>query len=183
MRHKWVISHMWMRNGCVMSHTWPHAPARTRYKCNGMCTRANLLQMQWHPSERNASCHTKRTHHPARTQCKCGIDQSASKAWMTPVAGPIFGPQAQLVNLISRTDINPGFTSFLLEVISLGKLCCAQELSTRSIHESDLKNEISKASFWKRDRENVNYKCSNSGQMFLRDWKSFPTRLLGLGTK
>ena len=33
------------------------------------------------------------------------------------------------------------------------KVLCAEELSTRSIHESESMNLISKASVWKRDRE------------------------------
>jgi len=59
------------------------------------------------------------------------------------------------MNLISRTDLSPEFISFLIQVISRNKFCSAEELSTRSIYESESMNLISKAFFWKRDRENV----------------------------
>ena len=92
----------------------------------------------------------------------------------TPVAGLIFGPLStrsidgfHFEDLqISRIYFVPNPNNVVGQV-----LLCARGFHTpnRGIsfrRSPDFRIELS--SFWKRDRENVFYKCSNSGQMFLR---------------
>jgi len=114
------------------------------------------------------------------------VDIATGRRRMTPVAGPIFGPlSTRLIEgfhfedcLISRFNFVPNPSNHVSQV-----LLCTRSFYTLNGGISFRRIQIVPTSFWKRDSENVFYKCSNSGQMFLRRkivGKSFPTRL---GTK
>ena len=102
-----------------------------------------------------------------------------SRRRVTPVAGPIFRPLSTRSiegfhfedGLISRFYFVPNPSN----LVSQG-LLCARRFHTLNRGISFRRIQILLSSFWKRDRENVFYKCSNLGQMFLRYWKSFPTK-------
>jgi len=114
-------------------------------------------------------------------ECGRKIDPATG---VTLLAGPIFGPLSTRLfegfhvenGLISRFYFVPNPSNLLSQV-----LLCARSFHNRGI--SFRRIQILLSSIRKNDRENVFYKCCNLGQMFLRYWKSFPTRLLGLGTK
>jgi len=89
---------------------------------------------------------------------------------LTPVAGPIFGPlSTSLIEgfhfedcLISRFYFVPNPSTLRSQV-----LLCARRFHTLNRGISFRRIQIFLISFWKRDRENFFYKCSDSGQMFL----------------
>jgi len=93
-----------------------------------------------------------------------------SDSAFTPVAGPISGPlSTRLIEgfhfedcLISRFYFVPNPSNLVSQV-----LLCARKFHTLNRGISFRRIQILLSSFWKRDRENVFYKYSNSGQMFL----------------
>jgi len=93
---------------------------------------------------------------------------------VTPVAGPIFGPLSK--RLIDGFHFEDGLISRFYFVPNPSNLVSQVLLCARSFHPLNRSIsfrrspdfQILLSSFWKIDRENVFYKCFNSGQMFLR---------------
>ena len=87
---------------------------------------------------------------------------------VTPVAGSIFRPLSQ--THISKREFKNGHISRfcsvfqVIQVISSAKFFSAEELDLSFNSETKEHLQILNASFWNRDRENVFYKCSNSGR-------------------
>ena len=90
--------------------------------------------------------------------------------FIMPVAGPIFGAlSTRLIEgfhfedcLISRFYFVPNPSNLVSQ-----DLLCERSFHTLNRGISFRRIQILLSSFWKRDRENVFYKCSNLGQMFL----------------
>jgi len=112
-----------------------------------------------------------REKHMTRSSRDMTRSKERQYSFVTPVAGPIFRPlSTRLIHgfhfadcLISRFNFAPNSSNLVSQV-----LLCAKRFFTLNWGISFRRIQILLISFWKRDRENVFYKCSNSGQMFLR---------------
>ena len=101
---------------------------------------------------------------------------------VTPVAGSIFGPLSRSSTNL-WTNISPDFNSFLIQVLSSKTFCSEEE----TFSEAQFTNLIPSKRFQRLLFEKGPVKTFQiHGFRFMnsdRYWKSFPTRLLGLGTK